>query len=162
MIKDETGKRYGRLLVLERDMSIKSRQARWKCLCDCGEVVSVLGRYLRRGSTKSCGCLHDSYEYLKGRTTFGALYKEYPKIYRKWTFLKQKIFNPNNPQYKNYGAKGVTICKEWCSFDSFLQWALQNGYKEKYSLERIDTEKGFCPTNCRWTEKQRIIKNRRP
>lgn len=79
--------------------------------------------------------------------------KDNQKIYKVWSGIKQRCFNPNSNRYKNYGGRGISICDEWKnSFETFCKWALGNGYKEGLSIDRIDHEKNYEPSNCRWTD----------
>ena len=79
--------------------------------------------------------------------------KDNQKIYKVWSGIKQRCFNPNSNRYKNYGGRGISICDEWKnSFETFCKWALENGYKEGLSIDRIDHEKDYDPSNCRWTD----------
>ena len=79
--------------------------------------------------------------------------KDNQKIYKVWSGIKQRCFNPNSNRYKNYGGRGISICDEWKnSFETFCKWALENGYKEGLSIDRIDHEKDYEPSNCRWAD----------
>ena len=79
--------------------------------------------------------------------------KDNQKLYKVWCGIKQRCFNPNSNRYKNYGGRGISICDEWKnSFETFCKWALKNGYKEGLSIDRIDHEKNYKPSNCRWTD----------
>ena len=79
--------------------------------------------------------------------------KDNQKIYKVWSGIKQRCFNPNSNRYKNYGGRGISICDEWKnSFETFCKWALENGYKEGLSIDRIYHEKDYEPSNCRWTD----------
>ena len=86
------------------------------------------------------------------------------RLYHIWNGLRERCLNPNNKDYENYGGRGITICKEWDKSENFFQWALQNGYKDNLTLDRIDTNKGYFPNNCRWitsNEQQRNKRNNR-
>ena len=79
--------------------------------------------------------------------------KDNQKLYKVWCGIKQRCFNPHSNRYKNYGGRGISICDEWKnSFETFCKWALENGYKEGLSIDRIDHEKNYEPSNCRWTD----------
>lgn len=153
---DLTGQRFGRLVVLERDYS-NSKQVSWFCQCDCGNKVSVRSGNLRSGNTQSCGCL-----FLDKVTTHGgASSRHKSKLYHIWSDMKSRCYCETEPNYRKYGARGITVCKEWQdSYTSFLEWANANGYDETLprgicTLDRIDVNGNYCPENCRWiTHKQ--------
>jgi len=148
---------FGRLTVIAfDDWYPKLKQSRWKCICECGNEVTVLGGNLKRGIAKSCGCLQKeraSEANIKhgGRGT---------RLYNIWKAMKQRCIDPNTINYKHYGGKGITVCKEWINdFDTFREWALSNGYNDKMTIDRIKTDKNYNPDNCQWlTRSENTIK----
>lgn len=147
MFKDLTGFRQGHLTVL----SIKENSKRgrsWLCECDCGNklVLSekwILGSPSRRPN-KSCGCMQ-----LKQK---GYSQTE-PKLFSLWKQMVARCHNKKNNIYYKYGAKGITVCDEWRKeFEPFLIWAIENGYGEGLTLDRIDGDRGYSPDNCRWVD----------
>lgn len=158
---DLTGQRFGRLTVVSRAENTKNGHPRWLCRCDCGSSSIVVGKDLRSGHTESCGCLQ------KERTSkSNQKLKNYgeaeTRLYKIWLSMKQRTTNKNAKAYKNYGARGIVVCKEWKDdYQVFKEWALLNGYHNYLTIERRDNEKGYFPQNCTWIVKSEQPKNRR-
>lgn len=149
------GKKFGRLTVIERDFS--KQRCYYICKCTCGKLKSVQGHHLKSGATTSCGCYHKE-QASKANIKHG---QKGTSLYNRWKTMRQRCNNPNNKNYKNYGARGITICEEWSNFNSFYEWSMNNGYDEKLELDRIDNNKGYSPDNCRWTDSITNNHNRR-
>jgi len=148
---DETGKRYGRLLV------VGFQNGKWECKCDCGKVTYVLGGNLRSGRQKSCGCL-DYERKVKHGNTSGS--KETPE-YRAWKNMKKRCYNTKDKYYQDYGGRGIKVCDRWLhSFENFLE-DMGKRPSPKHSLDRIDYNGDYSPENCRWvTASEQIINQR--
>lgn len=156
---DLTNQRFGRLLVL-RESDSKNRIA-WECLCDCGNTVIVTTTGLRNKGTKSCGCLKVE-TAAKTHTIHGDNSKSgRSRLYRIWSSMRGRCLNPSNDAYANYGGRGITICKEWDEFLIFKEWALQNGYNDTLTIDRIDVNQNYCPQNCRWISRKAQATNKR-
>ena len=150
--KDLTGKRFGRLVVIERvESHIQpngQRKTQWLCQCDCGEKIIIKASDLKSGHTRSCGCLR--IEKITKHGLFGT------RIYIIWHNIKHRCYNPKDSNYKNYGSRGITMCKEWLNdFHSFYNWAMTNGYDEnakrgECTIDRIDVNGNYVPSNCRF------------
>lgn len=152
---DMTGKIFGRLTVLRFHGTAKDRQATWVCKCMCGTESIVAGGHLRSGHSKSCGCL--SKELLKtGSITHGM---SYTSTFGSWKSMLIRCGNPNNPAYKNYGGRGITVCDRWKSFENFI---FDMGEKPNgTTIDRIDNDRGYEPGNCRWATVYQQSRNRR-
>lgn len=159
---DLTGQRFGELVVLERGESRKSRcghpRTMWVCRCDCGEQTVVDSNSLKRGSTVTCG-KHKSKNYILSRKTHGM---SKTRIYKEWASIKNRCNNPNAIDYERYGGRGITVCKEWLDdFMNFYNWAMANGYRDDLTIDRINVDGNYEPSNCRWATNDVQVNNKR-
>lgn len=153
--KDLTGNRYFRLVAIRLAKREGDPHAYWECKCDCGNIVVVRKDSLESGHAKSCGC------YLQERYKDGHLRihnSEETKLYKAWQGIKQRCCNPKSREYKNYGGRGIAVCPEWLNnYDVFRKWSLENGFDKsvkghKQSIDRINVNGNYEPSNCRWTD----------
>ena len=156
MLIDLTGQRFGRLTVLKRAETINKR-TRWLCRCDCGEEVIVEAYNLKKGHTQSCGCLQRE-AASKANTTHGM---RGSRLYRIWVCMHNRCYRKCYHAYNHYGGRGITICDEWHDFQAFQYWAIENGYNDDLSIDRIDNDKGYYPDNCRWVTMEEQNRNKR-
>lgn len=151
-IIDLTGQSFGRLRVLGFVGCGKHREARWLCVCECGSEYETSGNNLRKGHTRSCGCLHADV-VAKHNACFS------PE-YRAWDAMKSRCRNPKNKHFAHYGGRGISICARWLSsFENFFA-DMGNRPSAKHSLDRIDNDGNYEPSNCRWATSTTQIRNR--
>jgi hypothetical protein len=157
---DLTGKKFGRLLVLSFDHKGKDGTTFWRCKCDCGKEKDVRSDCLTSGSTMSCGCLNvdlssSRIKHGDGRRAVSV------RLYRILVNIKQRCENKKHPCYKHYGERGIKLCSEWRDYSIFKQWALENGYQDNLSIDRINNDGNYEPSNCRWVSQKIQTNNTR-
>jgi hypothetical protein len=162
-ILEMSGLRFGRLLVVSIDKLNKGKRIKWICQCDCGNETSVDGSKLRAKETRSCGCLQreeQSKRISKANLKHGHNRKgNQSDTHKSWTAMIQRCTNPNYTDYMNYGGRGIAVCERWRSFENFLV-DMGERPKEK-SIDRIQVNGNYEPSNCRWATRSEQQKNKR-
>nr|DAQ25199.1 MAG TPA: Regulatory protein [Bacteriophage sp.] len=145
---DLTGKTFGYLTAIKQEYC-KNKSARWLCKCVCGNTVIAESQKLRNGRIKSCGCKRGELK-IKTMDTHG---KTNTRLYRIWHSMKSRC-KYDFKGSKRYFGRGIKVCKEWEeSFESFYEWSLANGYTDELTIDRIDSNGNYEPSNCRWSDK---------
>lgn len=154
---DLTGEKFNRWTVIERAFkNNKYNKPLWICKCDCGTIKEQTSVVLKSGNSKSCGCL------VKDTNTKHGMYKT--RLNKEYRGLKQRCYNSKNSRYEYYGGRGINICDEWLGkegFVNFMNWSLENGYTDELTLDRIDSNGNYEPSNCRWETMKVQARNRR-
>ena len=166
--KKNIGEKFGRLTVLEvkyiPDKTGRKRAIAF-CQCECGNRLNVRLDAIKCGKTISCGCYHHDVckqgcKPLKHGMTNS-------RLYNVWQGMKQRCYYPKHDHYKDYGGRGITICDEWKNdFLAFYNWAMKNGYDKnapinQCTIDRIDVDGIYEPSNCRWVSQAVQIANKR-
>jgi hypothetical protein len=140
-------KKFNKLTILQESFK-KNKRRFFLCKCDCGNQTTLVLSRITNGYTKSCGkCKNKKHGFSRTR------------IYSIWAGIKRRCLNKNCGIFYKYGGRGIKVCDEWLRFENFKEWSDKNGYNDKLTIDRINSNGDYEPSNCRWATYQQQNSN---
>lgn len=146
--RDIKGQKFGKLTAIEFAYRDKNHSHYWKFRCDCGNEIVVRKNSVTSGNTTQCKQCSNNDK--KERATTHGMAKT--RLYKEWAGIIQRCENPRSTSYDRYGKQGISVCEEWHDFEVFKTWAMENGYTDNLTIDRIDSKGNYEPLNCRWVD----------
>lgn len=156
-----SGMEFGLLMTTGKSY-IRDRRRILECICGCGKLCYILFQSLKSGGARSCGCnIGASGGEKRKKHGFAVRGCQHP-LYSIWMGIKNRCNYSTSISYSNYGGRGIGICSEWENdFDTFIKWAISNGWKKGLTIERKDVDVGYSPENCKWATYHEQSRNKR-
>ena len=164
---DLVGKKINRLTVVKRVIKNNDKRIYYLCECECGGEKIVGKDHLSRNDIVSCGCYNREQSAIRYKRLAKQRAKHnlsHSRLYRVYAHMKNRCYNEASPNFKYYGARGIRVCDEWLGENGFLNfynWATNNGYDENLSIDRVNVDGNYEPSNCKWSNNVEQANNKR-